>query len=120
MRFRSVLGRLNARPATATRRVKRPRNPTRRLQLGTLEDRVVLTTTLYLDLGLNLPAAGLQMTVQQLRDINGGNTGPNLNDSTLDNGGYADDQVMTFTRFNFDYDGDGTANAADTVALAND
>ena len=120
MRLRPALGRLLARPALSCRRSKRPRINSRRLDLGTLDDRIVPTTTVYLDLGLNLPAAGLQMTVQQLRDINGGNTGPDLNDSTLANGGYADDQVMTFTRFNFDYDGNGTPDAADTAILAND
>jgi Ca2+-binding RTX toxin-like protein len=93
-----------------------PRRPRRaRLAVEGLEARDVPTTTLFLDFGESFPAGGLQMTVAELRDTL---TGPDLNDPFI---GLSDNTTLTFAPLaglvDFDYDGDGVANARDATAL---
>src|SRR5262245_36479763 len=73
-----------ARTSTAgSGRHQRRRRPSRPA-LENLEDRLVPTTTLFIDFGLALPAAGLPLSVNaplvgpSLRDLVGPNTGPDL------------------------------------------
>ncbi|MGH7128495.1 MAG: hypothetical protein ACREIV_07985, partial [Planctomycetaceae bacterium] len=86
-----------------------------------LEDRTLLTTTLFLDFGAAFPAGGFVTTVAGFRDIDGANTGTNMTNgtATLGTGMNAADP-LTFQRLNYDFDGNGTAGeASDLVALAN-
>jgi Ca2+-binding RTX toxin-like protein len=81
-----------------------------------LEGRQLLTTTMYLDFGTAFTGGSLTMTAQQLRDIDGGvtDTGTDLIEE-----GYASNTQLTFTPIQFDFDGNGTINAADLSGLAN-
>jgi hypothetical protein len=93
-------------------RQKAPPAPRARPRVEALEDRTLLTTTVYLDFGERFPAAGLTMTVQQLRDtLRGPDLTPGLQNS----------DTLTFTPLanlvNFDYNGDGLTNAADVADL---
>lgn len=56
------------------------RNRRRHLQMEALEDRLVLTSNLYIDFGENFPTGGFDLTAQQLRDTfaNGGIQGPDI------------------------------------------
>src|SRR5262249_30017139 len=66
-RFRQSLKRRAVRQSSQALRGRR-----RRPELEHLEDRLVPTTTLFLDFGEGLPSAGLTLTVRQLRDtLNG-------------------------------------------------
>src|SRR5690348_3632647 len=92
-----------------------------------LESRRLLTATLYVDFGDSFPAAGLQMTVKQLRDTfsNGGIQGPDLRpEKRADtNANYVDSDTLTYKPFNplvtFDYNADGTVNTQDATDLRN-
>src|SRR5262245_4885633 len=126
MRLRPLLDRMFARPALPVRRAQRLRSHPRRLQLGTLEDRVVPVRTLYVDMGDFFPTGGLAMTVQQVRDTfaNGGIQGPDLRGTygTAPNQiTYADWTNLNFSPLsgviNFDYNGDGPTNALDYTQL---
>src|SRR5262245_21395506 len=126
MRLRPLLDRMFARPALPVRRAQRLRSHPRRLQLGTLEDRVVPVRTLYVDMGDFFPTGGLAMTVQQVRDTfaNGGIQGPDLRGTygTAPNQiTYADGTNLNFSPLsgviNFDYNGDGPTNALDYTQL---
>lgn len=84
--------------------------------LEVLEDRVVPTTTLFLDFGDAFPTAGLSMTVQQLRTTL---AGPNLTEAA--SGSLRNSDRLTFQPFasqvNFDYNGDGANDARDAATL---
>jgi Ca2+-binding RTX toxin-like protein len=56
------------------------RKPIRNRAIGveTLEERMVMSSTVFLDFGLGVPSGGLPATVAQLKDINGSDTGPDL------------------------------------------
>ena len=92
-----------------------------------LESRRLLTANLYVDFGDSFPAAGLQMTVKQLRDTfsNGGIQGPDLRPETRadTSANYVDSDTLTYKPFNplitFDYNGDGSVNAQDATDLRN-
>lgn len=104
----------------------------RRPRFEALEDRLVPTTTLWLDFGDNFPAHStsvpgayppvfttefyLDMTVQQLRTTL---SGPDLRSSTA--GALLDSDTVRFTPFadevTFDYNGDGRVDPADADQL---
>src|SRR5262245_1433699 len=107
------------------------RNPKRRTRpwLECLEDRVVPTSTLFLDFGDNLPAGGLVMSVLQLRNNFGampaGLQGPDLRQADLA-GTPLNEQILdgTMIVFNptaplvtFDYNGDTFTNNTDYTDL---
>src|SRR5262245_38621211 len=106
---------------TATRRTK-PR-------IECLEDRVVPTSNLFLDFGDNLPAGGLVMTVQQLRnnfgDSPAGMQGPDLRQAdvagTSVNEANIDGTVIVYNPtaplVTFDYNGDTFTNNTDYTDL---
>lgn len=85
-----------------------------RLGLETLEHRLVLTSTLFLDFGNSFPAGGLTIGVDELRDTI---RGPNLNGR----GGLTDADDLSFRPLaglvTFDFNGDSLVNAADVTDL---
>src|SRR5262245_14665212 len=98
------------------------------LSLEPLEDRALLTTTVYLDFGLGLEQAGLVTTVAALRDIDGARTptrreaGPDLTLPNLFGPGRpqivgGDD--LTLQQLEYDFNNDGDADEKDTLALQN-
>jgi hypothetical protein len=94
-----------------------PRAKRRRHRLfDHLESRIVPTTTVFLDFGLGLPAAGLDMTVPAIRNIDGTNTGPDLRGFGMPNT-LQDTHTVRFSRLNHDWDGDGDTDDADIEAL---
>lgn len=97
---------------------RRPSPASRPPRVEALEDRLVPTTTLFLDFGDRFPTAGLQMEVRELRDTL---TGPDLADPFI---GLNDGDTLTFAAFDplvtFDYDGDGATNAQDATRLRAD
>ena len=102
-------------------RHKRPRGPSRTPRtFEHLENRILLTTTLFLDFGAGFAAGGLNTTVAAFRDIDGANTGTNMTNGTMFNpmGMMAADD-LNFARIAFDFDGNGTAGeVSDVTALA--
>jgi hypothetical protein len=101
----------------------------RRLNLESLESRRVLTTTVFVDFGADFTDGALQTTPAALRDIAGANTGPQLvadfnGDGTPD---FALNDTLTLRSFdslvfgpgsaNIDFNGSGTADAADATEL---
>lgn len=98
-------------------RARRSRNP-HRFRIEPLEDRVLLTTTLFMDFGVGVGMGNtLNTTAAAYRDIFGANTGTNLTDNTPVNVPAANSLDMT--PLNYDFDGNGTTNNADLTALAN-
>ena len=87
-----------------------------------LETRVMLTTTVFLDFGLGIGAGNVMTgTVDEFRNIfgagiNGNGTGSNLNGRA----GLTGTSILEFSPLDYDYDGSGTFDNADIVALAND
>ena len=97
-----------------------------------LEDRRLLTTTLYIDFGQGFDGGQLSMSVEQLRDINGTtgfpansirHTGPNFTNGSASNptGGLALNDTLTFSPTgSFDRDGEGDNDSTDLNILANE
>lgn len=114
-------------PQARSRRTLRSDAGLRRFQpqLEPLEQRNLLTTTVFLDFGDGFGAGGLNITAGQLRDITGPNTGPNLVGQTRPGGGvFAAADVLTLQSLNtlvqnnnFDFNGSGTVTTADTAAM---
>jgi hypothetical protein len=100
----------------------------RRLNVEALEDRILLTSTLFVDFGdgfvdpdgLGPLGPQLSMTVQQLRQTlsNGGIQGPDLRSY------YADTAAIAFKPLasvvNFDYNGDSVVDGGDVFDLKSD
>ena len=95
----------------------------RPLRMESLEDRRVLTTTLFLDFGGGIGMTSvLSSTAAAIRDIDGVGlygygTGPNLT-VNLDNP-LLPSSSLDFRPLSYDFDLNGTINNADTTALAN-
>src|SRR5262245_44320987 len=85
-----------------------------RLGVGSLEERALMTTTLFVDFGDAFPAAGLNMKVSELATtLHGPNLAASDNPVTKATGGlYQNEDTLTFTPLNslvtFDFNGDGT------------
>ena len=92
----------------------------RRLAAESLEQRIVLTTTLYLDFGAGFAAGGMNTTVGDFRDIDGANTGTNMTNGTIANPtGMNAGDALNLARLDYDFDGNGIAGeVADVAALA--
>lgn len=88
--------------------------------LERLEDRLVLTTTLFFDFGAGFAAAGIDTTVAEFRDIDGPNTGTNMTNGTNTNPTGMDPAAdMNLARINYDFDGNGTpGEVSDVNALS--
>jgi len=108
--------------AKAKRQAKRRTDRRRRLEVEVLEERYVLTSTLYLDFGEFFPTGGLQMTQTQLSNTFAGNglqgpnmiglaSGPPISGTTP----YIFNSLQS--RTTFDYNGDGAVNATDYTNL---
>src|SRR5687767_1439601 len=98
--------------ATRRRRVTGARDR-RRFVLEPLEDRILLSTTVFLDFGVGVGmGATLNTTAAAYRDIFGGGTGTNLTDDGLT---AASTVVLTPLQYDFDLDGD--TDNADITAL---
>ena len=80
-----------------------------------LEQRTLLTTTVYLDFGAGFDGGELDTTVRSLRRVDGSDTGPDFRDDTLSNG---DD--VTINPLSYDYNGDGSTNGDDLAQLRDD
>src|SRR5262245_229292 len=116
--FRQLVG--DPRREAPYRKPRRGRGPS----LEALEDRTLLTTTVFIDFGLKLPDAGLTLKVADsteeqpsLRDIVGENTGPDLTEQPY---GFASSAEVTLQRLSFpnlDWNGDGTVDTADLEDL---
>src|SRR5262245_25428065 len=87
MSFREML-RAFGRPGKGRRGTKRTGKAGPGLAVERLEDRLVPTTTLFLDFGETFPASGLQLTVKQLRET--------LNGPDLRSESRADTDTLTF------------------------
>src|SRR5215469_11249192 len=100
-RFRQYLKRRAARQSSQASRGRRSR-----LELEHLEDRLVLTTTLYIDYGDRFPTGGLTDTVERLRTAQApGNPpvdGPDVRNATL-MPAITDTSMFTLTPFNTVY-----------------
>ncbi|MCA9247617.1 MAG: hypothetical protein KDA42_10890, partial [Planctomycetales bacterium] len=85
----------------------------------------MLTTTVFLDFGQGLAAAGLDMTVAELRDINGvgpeadRTTGPDLANKPDGTPIYTGSDSLHLEAIGVDLNDDGSVNAADLDLLAN-
>src|SRR5262245_57266512 len=80
-----------------------------------LEERLLLSTTIFLDFGVGVGMGNnMDTTAAAVRDIFGANTGTNLTDN-----GLAGTATLRFTPLNYDFDGSGVADNADLTALAN-
>lgn len=93
----------------------------RRLQFESLEERRVLTTTLFLDFGLGIGMGNvLSSTVADVRDIdgvglNGFGTGPDLHTAVYP---MSESSSLDFRPLNYDFNGDATIDNSDLIALA--
>jgi hypothetical protein len=85
-----------------------------------LEERTLLSRTLFVDFGDYLPAGGLNMTVKQLYDsfASGGLQGPDFRDAAV---AYTDATNVRFSPLSglvdFDYNADGVTNGLDYSQL---
>lgn len=84
----------------------------RMIHLEPLEQRQVLTTTLFLDFGLSFPVAGLTVSDGEMAD-------PGINGPSVFGASHTlQSLATTITNRNLDVDGDGTVNGADAQAFA--
>ncbi|MBC7819290.1 MAG: calcium-binding protein [Planctomycetaceae bacterium] len=81
-----------------------------------LEDRALLTTTIFLDFGVGFGSTGLTTTAGNLRDVDGSNTGPDLTTLGV---GLSSSSNVKLTPLSYDYNGDGTINTTDWNELRN-
>ena len=89
--------------------------PRRRACLEPLEDRILFSTTLFLDFGAGVGMNNsFDVTAAQYRDIFGANTGTNLTDD-----GLAANGTLRFTPLAYDFDLDSDMDNDDLTALAN-
>jgi hypothetical protein len=87
----------------------------RRALLEPLEDRLLLSTTVFLDFGAGIGMGNtMDTTAAAYRDIFGAGTGTNLTDD-----GLAGDDTLRFTPLNYDFDLDFDIDADDITALSN-
>src|SRR5262245_22949640 len=116
--FRQLVG--DPRREAPYRKPRRGRGPS----LEALEDRTLLTTTVFIDFGLKLPDAGLTVKVADsteeqpsLRDIVGENTGPDLTEQPYGLASSAEVVLKRLDLPNLDWNGDGTVDTADLEDL---
>jgi PKD repeat protein len=117
-RISKLIDRLDRTPAstaaTRRRRVREARDR-RRFVLEPLEDRILLSTTVFLDFGIGVGmGATLNTTAAAYRDIFGAGTGTNLTDD-----GLAAGSSIVLTPLQYDFDLDGDTDNADITALSN-
>jgi hypothetical protein len=87
----------------------------RRARIEPLEDRILFSTTLFLDFGAGLGMNNsFDVTAAQYRDIFGANTGTDLT-----NDGLAANSTLRFTPLAYDFDMNGSIEDADITALTN-
>jgi hypothetical protein len=87
----------------------------RGLRMEPLEERVLLSTTLFLDFGAAIGMGNtMDTTAAAYRDIFGANTGTDLT-----NNGLAGTGTLRFTPLGYDFDLDGDMDNADITALTN-
>lgn len=124
--LRNWLTKLQTGFGNLTRRNKRRRRPTGRSVLSRtrsryvsmtserLEDRTMLTTTLFLDFGLG----NIATTVAAFRDVDGANTGTNMTNGTNANPtGMQAGSNLNFAPLQYDFDLSGAIDINDTIAL---
>ena len=110
-RLPSVLGLLKRQNASKAA----GRGRKRRVFMEPLEDRLLLSTTMFLDFGAGVGMGNtLNTTAAAYRDIFGANTGTNLTDDGLNNA-----STVVLAPLNYDFDLDGDTDNADITALAN-
>ncbi len=79
-----------------------------------LEDRVMLSTTLFVDFGAGIGMGNtLATTAVGFRDVFGANTGTNMTDTVANNAS------LVFTPLSIDFDLDGDTDNADITAMTN-
>ncbi len=116
LKMRSLLERLRLKAdhPPAGRRVTAPPQR-RRARLEPLEDRILFSTTLFLDFGAGVGMNNsFDVTAVQYRDIFGANTGTNLTDD-----GLAANGTLRFTPLAYDFDLDSDTDNDDITALTN-
>ncbi len=84
-----------------------------------LEDRRVMTTTLYLDFGLGLPAGGLDVSVSDFASVMGTDTGPDMAGRGPDGSKLRSTDTLNFQRLDYDYNDNGLSTKSDIVKLEN-
>lgn len=91
------------------------------LQLEPLEERTLLSSTLFLDFGAGIGMGGtMSTTADAFTAIFGANTGTNTTNGTTTNPtGLNGGSSLDFTPLFYDYDNDGNTNNADITALSN-
>ncbi|MFP6764791.1 MAG: hypothetical protein VB858_14290, partial [Planctomycetaceae bacterium] len=94
-----------------TRQLQNPRTES-------LEDRTLLTTTVYLDFGAAFPMGGIATTVDGFKNIDGPGfanlgTGADLTGNT----GLIASDPLTFEPLQYDFNGDLTIDAQDAIDL---
>ena len=122
----TLFGKRRAQSLNNNTKISRKKN-TFAARFELLEQRYVLTSTLYLDFGDNFPAGGLAMTVDELQDSFGssGLQGPNLvGDEDAGQPAIVAGTPLLFTGLSglitFDYNGSGMVNATDYTDLRTD
>jgi Ca2+-binding RTX toxin-like protein len=97
----------------------RPLRRSRTLVGGeSLEERRLLTTTVYLDFGLKLPAGGLKdVEVGELRDIMGSETGADLEGRGPAGSALSDTDKLAFKPLDYNYDGGPFNTKSDLAKL---
>lgn len=103
-------------PSGLFNRARAARPPVRRIPfLEPLEERLLLSTTLFLDFGAGVGVGNnLDTTPAAYRDIFGANTGTDLTDSVPQAGA-----TLRLTPLSYDFNLDGIADNNDLTALAN-
>ncbi len=83
-----------------------------------LEDRILLTTRIFLDLGEGFFSTPLTSTVNGFRNVDGAGTGAGTGSDIVGIGGLVGTDTLNFSPINYDWDNNGTFELADVQALA--
>ena len=105
----------SSKPLDCAVKAKAPARRRGRLFLEPLEDRILMSTTLFIDFGVGVGVGNnLDTTAAAYRDIFGANTGTDLTDDGLAGG-----DTLRLTPLSYDFDGNSVIDNNDLVALAN-